>query len=602
MSRPEQPADRYPVMPPQSESAGDAPDLRAYLSPIWRWKWVIVAITILAAGVTYALTVHEAKTYTSTARLLVQNADPAASVASSVTAGQTLNTPTPQALANVATQITGQVNTASVYHLLGGATGSAGTVAATPESTSTVIDVSASSHSPALAARLANTYVSAFLASQSQSVSAAATSDVTAARATLAALPGGPATAAQRDALLTQIAQYNTIARNPLPGAQVVDPAVAPTAPSAPKPARNAILAAVVGLLLGIGLAFLLDLADRRLVRVSTVESLYGRSVVAVLPHMGNNPSTPAAGSFLTPLEFIEVMRSLRVNVRLAMSGQPLKSVLVTSALPGEGKSTVVRDLAFAHADAGERVLVIDCDLRRPSVSRMFGIEPALGLTHVLRREVDPAATAVTVFRTNPASSNGSSHHAMATGDPRMLGSIDVIAHGERVDSPGALLSSDVMKELLTVTTAQYDVVILDTSPILTVSDAVPLLDQVGAVLFLARLGVTTREAAERLTELGRRVPAMNLVGIVVNDMRGSYVDEGYGYYSKYGYAYGNPEAAPAAQAAQVYAPLAAEAAPSVAAPASPPPSREPAEAQPPPSPFTPALPYDPATPYDAGR
>ncbi len=238
-----------------------------------------------------------------------------------------------------------------------------------------------------------------------------------------------------------------------------------------------------------------------------------------------------------------------------------------------------MRDLAFAHADAGERVLVIDCDLRRPSVSRMFGIEPALGLTHVLRREVDPAATAVTVFRTNPASSNGSSHHAMATGDPRMLGSIDVIAHGERVDSPGALLSSDVMKELLTVTTAQYDVVILDTSPILTVSDAVPLLDQVGAVLFLARLGVTTREAAERLTELGRRVPAMNLVGIVVNDMRGSYVDEGYGYYSKYGYAYGNPEAAPAAQAAQVYAPLAAEAAPSVAAPASPPPSREPAEA-----------------------
>ena len=90
MSRPEQPAERYPVMPPQSESAGDAPDLRAYLAPIWRWKWVIVAITILAAGVTYALTVHEAKTYTSTARLLVQNADPAASVASSVTAGQTL--------------------------------------------------------------------------------------------------------------------------------------------------------------------------------------------------------------------------------------------------------------------------------------------------------------------------------------------------------------------------------------------------------------------------------------------------------------------------------------------------------------------------------
>ena len=601
MSRPEQPAGHYPAMPPQSEPAADAPDLRAYLAPIWRWKWVIVAITILAGGATYALTVHQAKTYTSTARLLVQNADPAASVASSVTTGQGLNAPTPEALANVATQITGQVNTAGVYRQLGGATGSAGAVAATPESTSSVIDVSASSHSAGLAARLANTYVSVFLASQSQSVSAAAASDVTAARATLAALPGGPDTTAQRDALLTQIAQYNTIARNPLPGAQVVDAAVAPTAPSAPKPVRNAILAAVIGLLLGIGLAFLLDLADRRLVRVSTVESLYGRSVVAVLPHMAAS-ATPAASSFLTPPEFIEVMRSLRVNVRLAMSGQPLKSVLVTSALPGEGKSTVVRDLAFAHADAGERVLVIDCDLRRPSVASMFGIEPALGLTHVLRREVEPAATAVTVFRTNPASSNGSSHHAMATGDPRMHGSIDVIAHGERVESPGALLASSAMTDLLALTMAQYDVVILDTSPILTVSDAVPLLDKVGAVLFLARLGVTTREAAERLTELGRRVPAMNLVGIVVNDMRGSYVDEGYGYYSKYGYAYGNPDAAPAAQAAQVYAPLAAQGPPTPGSATPPPAPNEPAEAQSTAMPFAPALPYDPATPYDAGR
>jgi Mrp family chromosome partitioning ATPase len=601
MSRPEQPAERYPAMPPQSEPPGDAPDLRAYLAPIWRWKWVIVAITVLAAGATYALTVHEAKTYTSTARLLVQSADPAASVASSVTTGQSLNAPTPEALANVATQIAGQVNTASVYRQLGGATGSAGAVVATPESTSSVIDVSASSHSAALAARLANTYVSVFLASQSQSVSAAATSDVTAARATLAALPGGPDTAAQRDALLTQIAQYNTIARSPLPGAQVVDAAVAPTAPSAPKPVRNAILAAVVGLLLGIGLVFLLDLADRRLVRVSTVESLYGRSVVAVLPHM-SAAASPAASSFRTPPEFIEVMRSLRVNVRLAMSGQLLKSVLVTSALPGEGKSTVVRDLAFAHADAGERVLVVDCDLRRPSVARMFGIDPALGLTHVLRHEVEPAATAVTVFRTNPASSNGSSHHAMATGDPRMHGSIDVIAHGERVESPGALLSSKAMTDLLAMTTAQYDVVILDTSPILTVSDAVPLLDQVGAVLFLARLGVTTREAAERLTDLGRRVPAMNLVGIVVNDMRGSYVDEGYGYYSKYGYAYGNPDAAPTAQAAQVYAPLAPEGPPAAVAPPSPSSSPSPAEAQSTATPFAPALPYDPATPYDAGR
>jgi tyrosine-protein kinase Etk/Wzc len=113
------------------------------------------------------------------------------------------------------------------------------------------------------------------------------------------------------------------------------------------------------------------------------------------------------------------------------------------------------------------------------------------------------------------------------------------------------------MAELLASAAGRYDVVILDTSPVLTVSDAVPLLDQVGAVLFVARLGMTTRESAERLTELGQRIPGMKLVGVVVNDMRDKYVDEGYAYYSQYGYGYshktgsaasGSPRAVPAAR------------------------------------------------------
>ena len=598
--------DRYPTGPPQSEARDDTPDMRAYLAPIWRWKWVIVAITILAAGGAYALTAHQAKTYTATTRVLIQDADPAASVASSVAGGQLSGAPTPQSLQNVATLLTSQANAASAYKQLGISPNSAGSVVASPETTSSFVDVSASTHSPSLAARLANAYVSVFLASQSQAVTAAARSDAAAARSTLAALPGGTATLGQRDALLTQIAQYNTIARNPTSGAQVVDAAVAPTAPTAPKPTRNAAIAAVIGFLLAIGLVFILDLADRRLVRVSTVQSLYGRPVVAVLPHVAE-PDERGSGSFLTPPEFVEVMRSLRVNLRLSASGGPLKSVLVTSALPSEGKSTVVRDLAFAHADAGERVLVIDCDLRRPSVARMFGVSPELGLAQVLRREASPADVAVTVFRTNPSSSNGSGRHALATGDPRVHGSIDLITHGERVESPVALLSSDAMTGLVATATALYDIVILDSSPILTVSDAVPLLGQVTAVLFVARLGVTTREAAERLTDLGQRVPDMNLVGVVVNDMRGSYVDEGYTSYSKYGYTYSQPRPEPGDHSAHAYEPL-VPSDDSLAAPTTSTASDTSAQLRgsAPSSPerqlHAPASPYDPATPYDPGQ
>lgn len=509
-------------------------DLRSYLRPIWHWKWLVIVLVIAAAGGAYALTSREQKTYTAAALVYVQNADPAA---------PTSTPPTAQQLADIATLFTSKAITNTVYHSLGLPIGSAGSVLVSPSASSSFVSVAASSHSPVLAARLANAYATAFLASQAHGVTVAEQAAAAAARVTLSTIPAsGAANISQRQTLLGEIAADDAAAHNPSPGATVPDPAVAPLFPSSPNPKRDALFAGLIGLLLGVGLAFVLDLADRRLTRVSSVQSVYGQSVIAVLPHVSN--ARPARnGAALTPPEFIEVMRSLRVNLRLASGGRPLRSVVVTSALPSEGKSTVARDLAFAYADAGERVLLIDCDLRRPSLAGQFSLSPQFGLAHVLRREVTPADAAVGVFRISAPSANGASATSPPIGDPRAQGSIDLIAHGERVDSPAALLSSSTMTELLAAATAHYDIAILDTSPILTVSDAVPLLDQVSCVLFVARLGMTTRQAAERLTDLARRVPDMNLAGIVVNDMRHSYGDEGYSTYSRYGYAYAHPDA-----------------------------------------------------------
>ena len=491
---------------------------------------MILVIAIVAAGGTYALTSRELKTYVTSTLVYVQNADPAAGPAS--------GPPSAQQLQDLATLFTGDKLTNTVYRRLGLPVGSAGSVVVSPSATSSFISVTASGHSPALVARLANTYVQVFLASQAASATAAAQADAAATRATLRNIPTtGVANQVQRANLLAQLIQYDRAASNPSAGATVIDPAGVPTIPTSPKPTRDAVFAGIVGLLLGLGLAFLLDLADRRLVRVSAVQSIYGRSVLAVLPHV-SRPAPRINGSAATPPEFVEVMRGLRVNLQLAGSGRSPKSVIVTSGLPSEGKSTVARDLALAYADAGDRVLLLDCDLRRPSLARMFAVDPELGLVQVLRREASPAQAAVPVFRTNLPSTNGSGAQATAARDPRVNGSIDLITHGRSVASPTALLSSQAMAELVASAALRYDVVILDTSPILTVSDAVPLLDQVGAVLFVARLGMTTRESAERLTELGQRIPGMNLVGVVVNDMRDKYVDEGYAYYSQYGYGY----------------------------------------------------------------
>jgi len=539
------PSDVDPVIGQQGQSQGDTLDLRAYARPIWRWKWVVLAITLLAAGGTYALTSREPKTYVTSTLVYVQNADPAASVSN-----QAPGPPSAQQLQDLATLFTGDNITTTVYRRLGIPIGAAGSVVVVPQPTSSFLAVTATGHSPALVARLANTYVQVFLASQAASVTAAARAGAAAIRATLRTIPTtGVANQVQRAALFGQLSQYDVEANNPSDGAQVVDPALIPTVPTSPRPTRDAVFAGVIGLLLGIALAFVLDLADRRLFRVSSVQSIYGRAVLAVLPHV-SAPAPRVNGDAATPPDFIEAVHGLRVNLRLAAGGRPPKSVIVTSGLPAEGKSTVVRALAFAYADAGERVLLIDCDLRRPSLGRMFGVETALGLAQVLRREASPAQAVVTVLHNSPTSTNGLTRPVTAPGDPRVNGSVDLITHGGRVESPAALLSSPAMAGLLTTASAQYDVVILDTSPILTVSDAIPLLDQVGAVLFVARLGMTTRHAAERLTEVGQRVPGMNLVGVVVNDMRRKYADEGYSYYSQYGYRYSHTTA-PAASTSQ---------------------------------------------------
>jgi Mrp family chromosome partitioning ATPase/capsular polysaccharide biosynthesis protein len=527
-------ADVDPVIGQQASSQGDTLDLRAYARPIWRWKWVVLAIAVLAAGGTYALTSREAKTYVASTQVLVQDADPAGSV----TTGPPTSPPYQQQLQDLATLFTGPTITSTVYSRLGLPVGSAGSVAVSAETTSDFLDLTASSHSPVLAARLANTYAQVFLASQAASVAAAARAAATSVRDTLRTIPStGTANQVQRYTLLAQLAQYDRVASNPSPGASVLGSAAIPSSPSSPRPARDAVFAGIIGLLLGIVLAFVLDLTDRRLVRVSAVQSIFDRPVLAVLPHV-SNPAPRMNGSAATPPEFVEAMRGLRVNLGLVRGERSPKSVIVTSGLPGEGKSTVARDLAFAYAEAGERVLLIDCDLRRPSLARMFAVEPALGLVQVLRGEAGPAQAAVMVFRTAPSSLNGSTGQGMAVGDPRVNGSITLLAHGGHVESATALLSSPGMTGLLSSATSLYDVVILDTSPILAVSDAVPLLDQVGAVLFVARLGTTTREAAQRLAEVGQRVPGMNLVGVVVNDMRNKYVDEGYSYASQNEYAY----------------------------------------------------------------
>jgi Mrp family chromosome partitioning ATPase/capsular polysaccharide biosynthesis protein len=537
MTLPAQTQTQPPSPPPQ-----DTVDVRAYLRPIWRRKWLVIAITLLAGVGTYLVSSHQTKRYVAQTQLYVQTANPV-----QVVQGQAALGPSAQTLSDNATQIESVQSQQAAARALGIPATASNTVVATPGTNSSFITITVTSNSPTVAADLANKYASQFLATQASAVVAEARNLRTESEVTLATLPPhDPSYATERVTIAQQIQNFDAIIRNPsgVIGARQYNTAVAPAAPSSPKPKRDAIFGLIVGFVVAIAVVFILELLDRRLILVSTLESLYSRTVLSVLPH-ASDPAPTTDGHLSTAPELIEAMRTLLVNIGIEAKELPARSLLITSAMPGEGKSTVSRGLALAYVEAGKRVLVIDADLRRPIMNATFGLAAAPGLAQVLAGEASLADAVRTVVVSPPsaahpsvaAESNGKPETS-SNGNHREAGVLHVLTHGERVDNPATLLASPAWQTTIDEAASTYDVTIVDSAPILTIADSIPLIDHVDMVLLVTRLGMTTRESASRIVALFRRVPDAHLVGLVANDMRDQFLDEGYAYY-RYGYGYG---------------------------------------------------------------
>jgi Mrp family chromosome partitioning ATPase/capsular polysaccharide biosynthesis protein len=521
----------------QPQTSSDGIDLRAYLRPIWRRKWIILTITIIAGAATFFVTHSQTKRYTATTRLYLVYSNPAA-----VVGGQAPTPPAAQDLLNVATLLESASRTAAANAALKLSPTANNTVVATPQTGSSFVIITVTSDSPVTAAALANTYAKQYLRSQTNAVVSEAKLLKAQAETSLHSLPpNNPSDTSARFTLLTQIRQLNTTLAAPAAasGVQQVDPATPPAVPSSPRPLRDAIFGAIIGLVLGIVVAFILELLDRRVSLVSTLESLYERTVLAVLPH-ARDPAPQANGLMTMAPEHIEPIRTLLVNIQVEDKEHAWKSLLITSAMPGEGKSTVARALALAYASAGQRALVVDADLRRPMMNAAFGLPASPGLSDVLSGAAGlaEAITSVPLPTVAHPGSNGKAIVGDAEPNHRGEGSVAVLPHGTPVANPAALLSSDAWQEAMDAATEEYDMVIIDSAPILTVADTIPLIDHVGMVLLVTRLGMTTRESANRIKSLFLRVPGANLVGLVANDMRDEFLDEGYGYYNYRSYTY----------------------------------------------------------------
>ncbi len=318
--------------------------------------------------------------------------------------------------------------------------------------------------------------------------------------------------------------------------ADIVQEAEAAGAPTSPQPTRDAVIGGILGLVIGIIAAFVRDALDRRLHNAQDIHDESGLPVLGRVAQSSFAFSGLVSNGHPIPTETdFEPFRVLRMNLGfLAGEGKAPRSVLVTSPLPQEGKSTVSIALASAAALAGMKVLLVECDLRRPSFSKRLPVEREPGLTNYLRGEVKPADILRVVDLAPPRSfaveeqSRNGDETSQASGSKI---SMVVIPAGAAVTNAPELLQGERFEQFLEKVTRAYDLVILDGSPLLSVADPLELASEADAVLLCVRVQQTTRDQVRAArSALGhiRERPS----GVVVTGIRPG--DETYEYY--YGY------------------------------------------------------------------
>ncbi|GAA5159567.1 polysaccharide biosynthesis tyrosine autokinase [Ornithinimicrobium tianjinense] len=253
--------------------------------------------------------------------------------------------------------------------------------------------------------------------------------------------------------------------------AQVVEPAAVPSAPVEPDVTRNLALAALAGLMLGIGFALARQALDQRVRETRDLEALSDRPVLASIP-VRRNDDAHAIYLELDPFgPQAEAVRQLRTNMMFVDVTTGKHSFVISSTLPGEGKTTTAINLALAMSDAGTKVLLIDADLRHPSIATNLGLEGAVGLTTVLLGDADVEDVTQRWGGTN----------------------LHVLTAGEVPPNPSELLGSTKMHALFEELTEKYDFILVDAPPVLPVTDAMVIEKLTGGLLMVVASGETRK-------------------------------------------------------------------------------------------------------------
>ena len=499
---------------------------------IRRRKWVILLVVLLTPASAVWLSLRQEPLYEASAEVLLRHENLAASLTGLDDATFSQNpvrlTDTQAELARVPAIAERVLQANGITAMTPDEFLGASDVSANPDAD--LLEFSVTDPNPGLAARLATAYARHYTLYRLELDTAAFSRALRDAEAGLAELE---AAGQEKSPLYVSLVDKAQILRTAealqTSNAFLVRPATEGGQVS-PQPLRNGALALVLGLLLGIGLAFLWEALDTRLRSAEEIGAALGLPLLARLPEP---PRRLRSKERLVTIDEprsaeAEAFRVLRTNLDFVNLERKARSVLVTSAVEEEGKSTTIANLAVTLARTGRRVVLVDLDLRRPILHRFFALEQRPGVTDVALGQValDDALQRIAIVDPGdgaPAEGNG--------GGSAVEGFLEILPTGPLPPDPGEFVATSALADILRQLRERADFVLVDSPPLFHVSDALAISAKVDALLLVARLNVLRRPMLRELRRLLAACPAVS-VGFVTTGADG---EEGYGYgYGRY--------------------------------------------------------------------
>ncbi len=520
-------------------SGASAGDLRAYVAIVRRRKWSLILVLLITVAAAAAFSYRQTPMYLSTESVQVKPLNPDQALQGSYSYNFGISMTTEQALAlspAVATLAQQSAEAAGVT------SPDNGSVDANVTQDTPILQISYSAVDPVQARDWAHAYAQGYILYRTQQAAAAYQAasktyedQISSINADLATLQSQLLTASKARATVIQEsidrksalikALTNQQATLPYPvsanAAQSIATATVPTRPYSPNWIKNMLLAVLAGLALGSAVVFIRERLDDRFLGREDLEDTAGAPVLAIVPSVPNwkKSATKLVAKDAPKTAPAEAYRTLRTNVAFMARTNDLKMIAMVSPSMGEGKTTTSANLAVALAQSGKRVVALSCDLRKPRLHRFYGLSNDVGVTSILRDGVTVPEAAQRVSG---------------------IDTLRVIASGPVPHDPAELLGSEDMEEMLADLRRYADFVVVDTAPVLVVSDALSVAPKTDGVIIMADAGATMRGAVKATREQLELVGA-NIVGAVFNNFDPSRAKMYYGsykyhYYSSYTY------------------------------------------------------------------